>query len=121
MNRRVALTPLPGATARAGIEHGAAHATEGKVFKGYAAPQVVASRGFNQTQHAHLNQFVQIEQRRDTSAQVKGHALDHRHVRDHQLLLAPSGAFVQFECGFHHVSCLDRLRWRPAAPAACAP
>ena len=66
------------------VEHGAADAGERETLKGNAQRGVERARSFDQTDHAHLNQFVDLHEGRDARLEVNGHPFDHGHVGDHQ-------------------------------------
>ncbi len=60
------------------IEHGAANARFGEGGETRALRRIVAARGFQQTQHAGLDQIVHLHRCRQPRQQVVGNALDLR-------------------------------------------
>ena len=83
------------------IQDGSPHTAQGKVFKLKTFGRVKRSGGFDQANHAHLNQFIQFHERRQARFQVHRHAFDHGHVRQNHGLVLVTNLFVQRDVAVH--------------------
>ena len=68
------------------IEHGASHPAVGEVFKLHTLRRIVGLGGFQQTQHADLDQLVEFHEGRHTGFEVNGHAFDQAQMGQHQFI-----------------------------------